>query len=123
MLKTAVDEAKTFAMIMRLVGFAMMWIGLYMCLAPFPVVLDVLPFLGGVGRVAIGGVTFVVSAVLSITTIVVAMIAHNPIALAVVIVALVAGTVWLVRRKTADRAMAQAVRGQNRPAQDFRKAA
>lgn len=91
------QEHKTIGWILRLVGFLMMWIGLTMCFGPINAVLDVLPFLGSVGRTLISIVMFVVALVLSLATIVVSMIAHNIIALIITIVILV-GLVFLVGR-------------------------
>jgi hypothetical protein len=94
---TLSQEHKTVGWILRLVGFLMMWIGLTMCFAPINAVLDVLPFLGNVGRGLISIVMFIVALGLSIATIIVSMIAHNPIALIITIVILI-GVVFLIGR-------------------------
>jgi hypothetical protein len=103
-------EYQTVGWILRLVGFLMMWIGLTMCFAPINAVLDVLPFLGNVGRGLIAVVMFIVALGLSLATIIVSMIAHNPIALIITIVVLI-GVVFLVgrlikKRKAAPQAPA-----------------
>jgi len=94
---TLSQEHKTVGWILRLVGFLMMWIGLSMCFAPINAVLDVLPFLGNVGRGLVSIVMFFVALGLSIVTIIVSMIAHNIIALIITIVILI-GLVFLIGR-------------------------
>jgi hypothetical protein len=94
---TLSQEHKTVGWILRLVGFLMMWIGLTMFFGPINAVLDVLPFLGNVGRGLISIVMFFVALGLSIATIIVSMIAHNLIALIITIVILV-GVVFLIGR-------------------------
>lgn len=94
---TLSQEHKTVGWILRLVGFLMMWFGLTMCFAPINAVLDVLPFLGNVGRGMVAIVMFVVALGLSLATIIVSMIAHNPIALIITIVILV-GVIFLIGR-------------------------
>jgi hypothetical protein len=94
---TLSQEHKTVGWILRLVGFLMMWIGLTMFFGPINAVLDVLPFLGNVGRGLISIVMFFVALGLSIATIIVSMIAHNLIALIITIVVLV-GVVFLIGR-------------------------
>ncbi len=106
---TLSKEHKTVGWILRLVGFLMMWIGLTMFFGPINAVLDVLPFLGNISRTLISIAMFVVALVLSIATIVVSMIAHNPIALIITIVVII-GIVFLigrlVRKKKASKAAA-----------------
>jgi hypothetical protein len=90
-------EHKVTSWIWRLIGFLMMWIGLTMCFGPINAVLDVLPFLGNVGRGLIGVVMFVVALVLSLATIVISMIAHNIIAL-IITIAILIGIAFLIGR-------------------------
>jgi len=94
-------EHKITGWILRLLGFLLMWIGLSMFLAPISTVLDVLPFLGNIGRGLIGVVTFIIALVLSIVTIIVAMILHNVIALVIFIAAAVVIILVLTRGKKA----------------------
>lgn len=70
-------EYTTRGWIIRLVGFLMMWIGLSSLFKPISVVLDVVPMFGALSRAGAGLITFLVSLVLSIVTILVAMILHN----------------------------------------------
>lgn len=83
---TLSGEHKTTMWIWRIVGFMMMWMGLSSLFGPISVILDVVPFFGSLSRAAVGVVTLVSSIILSIVTIVVAMIAHNIIALILTIV-------------------------------------
>ena len=73
----------------------MMWIGLGAILAPFSVLLDVLPLLGHVSRTAVKLVTFVISIVLSLLTIWLSMLLHNIYAVGVVLAVLIIGiAIW-----------------------------
>ena len=85
--------------IMRLVGFLMMWFGLQALFGPIIAVLNVLPFLGKVGRFVWGVITFFVSLGLSLVVIVVSMIAHNIWALLAVMVLIVGFFIWLKMKK------------------------
>lgn len=94
--------------VVRALGFILMWLGMMMVLGPISVFLDVLPIMGKVSRSAIGIVTFLVALVLSVVTMVVSKILHNPIALIIVLAVAVAGGVyWFKRhRKSGDEAAA-----------------
>lgn len=99
-------EYKMKLWIFRAIGFFMMWIGLTMFFGPINAVLDVLPFLGDVGRMIIGFVMFIVALVLSIITIIISMIAHNIIALIITLVIIIGGVVAfsMMRRKKKEGA-------------------
>jgi hypothetical protein len=92
-------EHKVTGWIMRLVGFLMMWFGLQALFGPIIAVLNVLPFLGKVGRFVWGFVTFFVSLGLSLIVIVVSMIAHNIWALLTVMALVVGFFIWLKTKK------------------------
>jgi len=85
----------------RIIGFLMMWIGLFLLSGPLHNVLDVLPFLGTASRFVAGLITFPIALVLSLVTIIVSLIAHNIIALAVVLAAIAGLLVYLKQRKKA----------------------
>ncbi len=91
-------EYKVAGWIGRIIGFLMMWIGLMMLSGPLNTVLDVLPFLGSAGRFVTGLIAFPIALTLSAITIIVSMIAHNIIALLVVL-ALLAGLVLFLKLK------------------------
>jgi hypothetical protein len=94
---SAIEELRTeyvvWGWIMRAVGLLLMWIGLTLCFAPVTAVLNVLPALGRLSGGLIGAVTFGVALLLTIVTVVIAMIAHSLIAL-IVTLALIAGAVF-----------------------------
>jgi hypothetical protein len=90
-------EYQVIGWILRLVGFLLMWIGLSMCFGPINAVLDVLPFLGSASRFLIGIVALPIALVLSIITIVISVLAHNILAL-IVVLGLIVGGVMLWSR-------------------------
>lgn len=92
-------EHKSIGWVLRLVGFAMMWIGLMLFFGPINALLDIVPFLGSAGRFLIGIAMFPVALVLSTVTIILSIIAHSPILLALFIVALVSGAYLLYQKK------------------------
>jgi hypothetical protein len=93
-------EYEVIGWILRLVGFLLMWIGLGLCFAPITAFLDVLPFLGSAGRFVIGLVALPVALVLSVITIVISILAHNILALIVVLGLLIGGVMlWSRIRK------------------------
>ena len=77
--------------ILRLVGFLLMWIGLGLCFGPITAFLDVLPFLGSAGRFVISMAALPVALVLSLITILISILAHNLLALIVVLGLLIGG--------------------------------
>jgi hypothetical protein len=101
-------EYRVIGWILRLVGFLMMWIGLCLCVGPMNAVLDVLPFLGSAGRFVVGLVALPIALVFSIITIVTSMLAHNPLALIVLLALIIGGVVaWSrMRRPSAGPAAA-----------------
>jgi hypothetical protein len=86
------EERKTTMWVMRVVGFAMMWLGLTLFFGPLNEILDVLPFLGKASRFLIGLVSFPVALVLSIITILISMVAHN-IWLLIAVLVIIAGLI------------------------------
>src|SRR5690606_29181401 len=89
--------------VLRLGGCLVMWVGLSLVLGPVSAVLDVLPLLGRLSGTAIGALTFGVSLVLTVVTVLIAIIAHNIVLLAGVLLLLLAGVyLWSrVRRPAA----------------------
>jgi hypothetical protein len=69
------------AIVLRLVGFLAMWLGLMLLAGPVSAMLDFLPLIGTLSRLALNAVLFVVAAVLSAATIALAMLVHHPLAL------------------------------------------
>lgn len=79
------NEYKVTLWIFRTVGFFMMWIGLMMFFGPISVLLDVLPILGSVSRGGFGFISFLLSIILSITTILISIILHSLVALVAIV--------------------------------------
>lgn len=96
---TLKTEHKVMGWILRIVGFLLMWIGLSLIFGPISAILDVLPFLGSVGRGLIGVITFIIALVLSIITILISMVFHNTIALIVLVIIAIVVIYLLVGRK------------------------
>ncbi len=86
------SEFTTLLWILRLVGFLMMWFGLFLLFEPFAVLLDILPVLGTISRTLIGIVTLFGALILSVATIVISAIIHNYLA---PLIALIIGVVAL----------------------------
>ena len=117
MINNAQESAATMANVFRFLGWLVMFMGISMFLAPLSTFLDILPILGSAGRFVTGVFSFLVSAVLSTVTIMVGMIAHNPIALAVVL----AGSVfslYYIYRKGKERQKQQSIGGSSTTSQD-----
>lgn len=98
-------EYKTWLWIMRLVGFLMMWIGLSLGFGPINAVLDILPFLGSMGRFLTGTLMFGIALVLSVLTILASIIAHN-IFLLIGLLVIIVGGAWLWGRARRPRLVA-----------------
>ncbi len=101
-------EHTTMTWILRLVGFLLMWFGLALVFGPINAILDVIPFIGSAGRALTGIVLFPVALVLSGVTIIISIIAHNPILLVLTIVAFAGGAAFLIKRKRDQKAAQQA---------------
>jgi Transmembrane protein 43 len=101
-------EHTTMTWILRLVGFLMMWFGLALVLGPIHAILDIIPFIGSTGRALAGIVLFPVALVLSGITIITSIIAHNPILLVLVVLAVVGVVTFVVMKKKKQKAEAQA---------------
>lgn len=99
-IKALRGEHATMTWILRLVGFLMMWIGLALVTGPINVLLDVLPFLGNMSRGLTGFGAFVIAVVLSVVTILVAIVLHNLVAMIVIgLVTVAVGSVILSKKK------------------------
>jgi hypothetical protein len=90
--------------LIRMGGFLMMWIGLILGLSPINTVLNILPPIGRASGCLIAGVMFVIAAILSAVTILVAIIAHN-VLLMLLVLLLIAGGFWLYGRRRQVRVM------------------
>lgn len=97
MIQKAQDDNKLLTWILRLVGFVVMLVGLGLMLKPLSVIADVVPFVGSIVGAGTGLIAFLVSAVLSLTTIAIAWIVYRPLlggallVVAVVLIVLIKG--------------------------------
>jgi hypothetical protein len=98
-LATMQGEHKLILWVMRLVGFMLMWAALKLLFEPLSVILDVLPFLGSVSRMGTGFFTFIWALLISLVVIIISMIAHNLIALIIVLALIIGGIAWLVTKR------------------------
>lgn len=109
MISSAEEGNKILTWILRLVGFVLMGVGIYLVLAPAQMFANILPFLGGLVGFALGAFSCVCAGSLSMVTIGVAWLFYRPllgIALLVVAGLGAVGLVWIVRkmRKPAAKA-------------------
>lgn len=79
MIQKAQSENTMLTWILRLVGFVLMLAGLAMVLKPLSVVADVVPILGSIVGAGMGFIAFLISVVLSLTTIAIAWIVYRPL--------------------------------------------
>jgi hypothetical protein len=92
-------EHKAAVWTMRLVGFLMMWLGLFLFFGPLNAILRVLPFLGTAGRWLSGAITFPVALLLSTVTILISIVAHNIWLLLATLMLIGGGAYWLIAGK------------------------
>lgn len=99
------QEYKTALWLTRLGGFAMMWFGMFLVLNPITMLISFFPLLRQAGSWALILLTLPVAGVISFVVVVVSFLAHNPVALilliiaALVIVGLVGVVIYRVDRK------------------------
>jgi Transmembrane protein 43 len=97
MIQKAQDDNAMMTWILRFVGFILMLVGLSLIMRPLSVIADVVPFVGSLVGAGTGVIAFLLSAVLSLTTIAIAWIVYRPllggllICLAVVLVVVIKG--------------------------------
>lgn len=103
-IKSLADEHASVGWTLRVVGFLMMWIGLFLFFGPLNALLDIIPFLGSAGRVVVAIATLPLAGALSFVTIILSIVAHNPILLVLVLVGLGAGGYFLYQKKKKQKA-------------------
>jgi hypothetical protein len=81
---------------LRIIGFVMMWLGMALTVAPLNTVLDIVPFVGSAGRFITSVIMFPIALAMSVVTILISIVAHNPILLLVPIL-LIVGIFVMVR--------------------------
>jgi hypothetical protein len=97
MFKSEHSKNNVLTWVLRVVGFAMMWIGLAVALNPLKVLADVVGILGDIAGVGIGLVSGLVALVLSLSTIAVAWLFYRPL-LGIGLLAVAAAGVWWFTR-------------------------
>ena len=106
MIQKAQENNRVLTWILRLAGFILMLTGLGMIFNPLSVLADVLPILGNIVGAGTGIISFLLAAVLSLTTIAIAWIFYRPllavILLVIAVVLIVAIKVKLRHAKTAS---------------------
>ena len=103
MIQKAQADNTMMTWILRLVGFVVMMAGLAMILKPLSVVADVVPILGSIVGAGIGFIAFLISAVLSLTTIAIAWIVYRPLLGGILIVVAVALVVVIKGKLNANK--------------------
>lgn len=98
MFQQAKDGNKTMTLILRVVGFILMFLGFLSILKPLSVIADVVPFIGSIVAAGSGLIAFVVSAVLSLTTIAIAWVVYRPL-LGVGLLIIAGGLVYVLKTK------------------------
>ncbi|MBU1445771.1 TMEM43 family protein, partial [Patescibacteria group bacterium] len=84
----------------RILGFLVMWIGLMMTLKPLSVSFELIPFVGDIGKKALGIVTFVIALLITIISYLIMAILHSVLGLVLVALAAIAivGYLYMNRR-------------------------
>jgi hypothetical protein len=95
------NEFKSKGKLGYIAGFIIMWLGMTMVFAPLHGVMDILPFAGKISRGLVGCITFPIAMLLAGIAIVLSVIAHSPIVLAGLFIALIGGGVFLWKNKKA----------------------
>ncbi len=98
MFQQAKASNKTLTIILRVVGFIVMFIGFASILKPLSVIADVVPFIGSIVGAGTGLIAFVVSAVLSLITIAVAWVVYRPL-IGVGLLVVAGGLVFVLKGK------------------------
>ena len=105
MIQKAQENNRILTWILRLVGFILMLIGLSMIFNPLSVLADVLPILGNIVGAGTGVISFLLAAILSLTTIAIAWLFYRPLlAITLIIVATALILVITMKLKSAKTA-------------------
>lgn len=83
----------------RIIGFFVMWMGLLLIFKPLTVAFEALPLISKLGKSAVSAVTFLAALILTTVTTLISMVLHNPFGVALIIIAIVAGGYFLMRKK------------------------
>jgi hypothetical protein len=100
-ISTMQGEYKLLIWLFRIGGFFLMWIGLSLLFGPISMLLAIIPFFGKITRAIIGVITFAVSLVLTIITVIISMLLHSPIALIISLIGIIGFVIWYMKFRTA----------------------
>ncbi|MGF1528051.1 MAG: TMEM43 family protein [Candidatus Competibacterales bacterium] len=103
MIEKAQADNRFLTWILRLVGFIIMWVGLFLVLRPLVVLADVLPILGSVAGAGVGLVALLLAAPLSLVTLSVAWLFYRPLLGVALLVGAAALTWWLMTKLKAAK--------------------
>ena len=103
----------TLCWLLRLLGFAAMYIGVRMVLKPITVLADVLPILGDILEIGAGIVAFAVAAPCALVTIAVAWLYYRPVIGIALLVAAGAIIWWAAKKRKEKKAAAAAAAAEN----------
>lgn len=78
-IKKAQSENTLFAWLLRLGGFVLMVIGFYLLFNPLAVIADIVPFIGNIVEFGTGILAFLLSLIISLTTIAISWIFYRPV--------------------------------------------
>jgi len=98
MIQQAQDSNKKFTIVIRVVGFVLMFLGFAMIFKPLSVLADVLPILGTIVGAGTGLISFMLAAVLSLITIGIGWLAYRPL-LGVLLIAGAGGLAFAIFSK------------------------
>jgi transmembrane protein TMEM43 len=110
MFKSAQSANNVMTWILRGGGFFAMFLGLFLCFRPIAVLGDVVPLFGSLLGAGVGLFAFLVSAVLSFTTIAIAWITVRPLLGIALLVLAVGALAWLISANRKKKRM-QAAQG------------
>ena len=102
MLDDAGSRNNKLSWVMRAVGFGLAWLGLGLLFKPLVVMADVVPVFGRLAGFGAGVVSALLAALISLVGIGSGWLWYRPWALGLILIPLVAGAVWWVRRKRVE---------------------
>jgi hypothetical protein len=102
MFKAAQESNQVLTMVLRVVGFFLMFFGLGLVLKPLAVLADVLPILGDIVGIGTGIIALLVALLLSMVTIAIAWMLYRPL-LAIGLLAIGGGLGYFIRLKLQAR--------------------
>lgn len=93
------NEYQTSGTIQRVLGFFMLWAGLFLVINPLTTVLSFVPVLGKAGNTALLLITGLIALIISVTVNLFSRIVHSPLGLILLIALIVAAGWWIWKRR------------------------